>query len=287
MKQRLISAAIGIPLLLAVIFLTPIWAFGIVLGAICAVIAVEFVLATRSAFHLRMVIYCASSAFLIPFLSGLLTNPVSGLFVAVLLLLILFTEALLAYETPRAFPFSFICLGFFAGAIIPLLLSTMVILRVIPTFLPHIGGGFFFDGRAYVLIPITVAFLSDAGGYFGGYFFGKRKLIEKISPKKTVEGALGSFVVTTLAMFIYCIVMIIAFDNVSFSFLAVLLYGTFGSAVTQLGDLSFSFIKREYGIKDFGNLIPGHGGMLDRLDSMIFVAPFLTALIFWLPMFLQ
>ena len=286
MKQRIYTAAIGIPLMLLVVFLTPTWFFGIVLGLIAALAAVEFIFATRSAFHLRMVIYCGASAFLIPFLNGLLTNPVSGLFVATLLLLALFVEALLAYETPRAIPFSFICLGFFAGAIIPLMLSTLVMLRAIPSLLPHANGGLFFDGRAYVMLPIFVAFLSDGGGYFGGYFFGKRKLIEKISPKKTMEGALGGFAVAFAGMLIYCLVMILFFDA-AYSLLAVLLYGIFGSAVTQIGDLSFSFIKREYGIKDFGKIIPGHGGMLDRLDSIVFVAPFLTALIFWLPMFLQ
>ena len=286
MKQRLISAGIGIPLILVMTFLTPLWFFGLVVGVVAAVSAVEFVLATRSVFHLRMVVYCGLSAFLIPFLSGLSINPAVGLFVAILLLLVLFVEALLAYETPKAFPLSFVLLGFFAAGVIPLLLNTLVLLRAIPPFLPHTNGNFFFDGRAYVLIPITVAFLSDAGGYFGGYFFGKRKLIEKISPKKTLEGSLGCFAGATLAMLIFCLVMIIFFDA-AYSLLAVLLYGVLGSAVTQIGDLAFSFIKREYGIKDFGNLIPGHGGMLDRLDSMIFVAPFLTALIFWVPMFLQ
>jgi len=286
MRQRIYTAAIGIPLMLLLIFLTPAWFFGIVLGLICALAAIEFIFATRTAFHLRMVIYCGLSAFLIPFLSGLLTNPVSGLFVATLLLLALFVEALLAYETPKAVPFSFVCLGFFAAGIIPLMLSSLVTLRAIPSLLPHGGGGLFFDGRAYVLLPIFVAFLSDAGGYFGGYFFGKRKLIEKISPKKTIEGALGGFAVALAGMLIYCFVMVLAFDA-EFNLLAALLYGVLGSAVTQIGDLSFSFVKREYGIKDFGKIIPGHGGMLDRLDSIIFVAPFLTALIFWLPMFLQ
>jgi len=287
MRTRLYVAAAAIPALLAVIFFLPPWAFGIVIGAVAALSAVEFIMATRTATSLRVVVYCATSAFAIPVLMSFSVHMVGGIFISLLLLIALCTEAILAYDTDRAVPFSYISLSFFAGAVIPVLLGTLATLRAIPPGMEHFGvPGRFFDGRAYVLIPIAIAFASDAGGYFAGHAFGRHKLIEKISPKKTLEGSLGCFVATLAVMLIYCFVMVLVFDA-EFSLLAMLLYSLFGSAIAQLGDLAFSLIKREYGKKDFGHILPGHGGMLDRFDSMIILSPFIAALVFWFPVFLQ
>jgi len=286
MRTRLYVAAAGVPALLAVIFFLPPWAFGILLGTVAALCAVEFVVATRAASNLRILIYCGVSAFFSPLSMSFSVSMMGGVLVSLLLLTALFIEAILAYDTDRAVPFSYICLGFFAGAVIPLLLGTLATLRAIPAGMEFGASGQFFDGRVYVLIPIAIAFVSDAGGYFAGHAFGRNKLIEKVSPKKTVEGSLGAFAATLALMLLYCLVMIIAFEA-QYNLLAVFLYGLFGSAVTQVGDLAFSLIKREYGKKDFGHLLPGHGGMLDRFDSMVFVAPFVAALVFWFPVFLQ
>jgi len=286
MKTRIYVAAVAVPALLAVIFLLPPWAFGIVLGAVAAFCAVEFVMATRIASNIRILIYCGVSAFLIPLLMSFSVHMMGGVFVALLLLVALFTEAILAYDTDRATPFSYVCLALFAGAVIPLLLGTLSTLRAIPEGMEFGVSGHFFDGRVYVLIPIAIAFVSDAGGYFAGHAFGRHKLIEKVSPKKTVEGSLGAFAATLALMLLYCLVMVIVFEA-QYNLLAVFLYSIFGSAVTQLGDLAFSFVKREYGKKDFSHILPGHGGMLDRFDSMVLVAPFVAALVFWFPVFLQ
>ncbi|AOY77283.1 phosphatidate cytidylyltransferase [Clostridium formicaceticum] len=112
-----------------------------------------------------------------------------------------------------------------------------------------------------------IAWSTDTFAYFGGYFFGKRKLCPKISPKKTVEGAIVGTIGSMLSCGIFAYMFFIEY-MVMFIFL-----GMIGSIISQVGDLTASQIKRYTGLKDFGNLIPGHGGVLDRFDSILFTAP--------------
>ncbi len=119
-----------------------------------------------------------------------------------------------------------------------------------------------------LFLIFIIAFASDTSAYFSGSLLGKNKLAPEISPNKTKEGALGAVVGTTL-------VLVIAkyFYYTDMSYLAVIIYGVIGSALAQLGDLTASVIKRHAKIKDFGNVMPGHGGIIDRLDSIFFVTP--------------
>jgi len=276
LNARVKVAIIGVPVLLLILFLTPPWIFGIVVGLISGISAVEFVSATRTTGNIRVMAYVAVSAFAIPFLMSLPQVVLGWIFVAFLLAIALFVETLIAYDTERAMPISFFGLNLFAGVVMPLFLGSLSTLRSIPEI------GWFFDGRVYVFIPIIIAFTTDAGAYFAGHAFGKHKLLEKVSRKKTIEGSIGGFVAALVSMLIFSFVMILAFDA-EYSLLAVFLYSIFGSAITQIGDLAFSLIKREYAKKDFGALLPGHGGVLDRFDSMVFLAPFITVMVFWLP----
>ena len=127
-----------------------------------------------------------------------------------------------------------------------------------------------------------LAFLSDTGAYFAGYFFGKHKLAPVISPKKTIEGVVGGVLGAMVGMVIYCLVMQLFFKyRVNYAF--ALIYGFVGSLAAVFGDLCFSVIKRQTGIKDYGNLIPGHGGILDRFDSMMVIGPLAEVLILLIP----
>jgi len=116
------------------------------------------------------------------------------------------------------------------------------------------------------LYPIITAVVVDTGGYLGGYFFGKRKLIPEISPKKTIEGAISSTFFGTLIGTLY---LVKVFGLSYFSF-PLVLTTLIVSIFSQFGDLFASSLKREFGIKDFSNLFPGHGGVLDRIDGIIF-----------------
>ena len=139
------------------------------------------------------------------------------------------------------------------------------------------------NGRFFVLVPFAVAFISDSFAYLVGMKFGKHKLSPVISPNKSVEGVLGGMIVTIVGMLIYGLVLQLGFQF-RVNYLYAIIYAVVGSAAGVFGDLCFSVIKRQTGIKDYGNLIPGHGGILDRFDSMITVAPLMEILLFLIPL---
>lgn len=132
-------------------------------------------------------------------------------------------------------------------------------------------------GSFYVITGLAAAWMSDTGAYFIGSFFGKHKLCPKISPKKTIEGALGGIIISGLSLVLVCLI----FNSWVFSvpvkvnYISLIVMAVISSILSIIGDLSFSLIKRGCHIKDFGNVIPGHGGILDRFDSVIFVVPFI------------
>lgn len=125
------------------------------------------------------------------------------------------------------------------------------------------------NGPLWVLFTIIVAMASDTGGYFAGRFFGRRPLVPRVSPKKTVEGALGAFGCALLAAAVARITFFPQLRWFDAWFL-----GAFISVLGQLGDLTESMFKRAFGAKDSGWIVPGHGGILDRVDSLVFPAAF-------------
>ena len=135
-------------------------------------------------------------------------------------------------------------------------------------------------GAILIFIPLIGAWMTDTFAYFGGLIFGKHKLIPKISPNKTVEGSISGVLGCVLSAYVYA--YIISFFGYKADLLVLGLIAFGCGILSQFGDLTASLIKREYGVKDFGNLIPGHGGILDRIDSLIFITP---AVYYFLQMF--
>ncbi len=127
-------------------------------------------------------------------------------------------------------------------------------------------------GVLLLLLIFMGAWMPDTFAYFSGMLFGKHKLIPKVSPKKTVEGAIGAVVGAVISFLVFGLVLSYYFDF-TIHYPALIFLSLLCGVVAQFGDLSASVIKREWGKKDFGNLIPGHGGILDRVDSLLFVAP--------------
>ena len=126
--------------------------------------------------------------------------------------------------------------------------------------------------RAYLLLPFILSFACDTFAYFAGMAFGKHKLAPKVSPKKTIEGSIGGMAGNVVCGLIFAFVMDRFFGgSIGYGVMALLALAC--SIVAQVGDLSFSLIKREFGIKDYGHLFLEHGGVLDRFDSVLFVTP--------------
>ena len=131
------------------------------------------------------------------------------------------------------------------------------------------------ENKSIIGYIVIAAFLTDVGAYLFGMKFGKHKLCERISPKKTVEGAIGGYVVGFITSFAFA-----AFLNFfSHGMPVYLFFSATLPIVSQIGDLSFSLIKRTYGVKDFGSILQGHGGILDRCDSLFFCLIFYGSII--------
>ena len=137
------------------------------------------------------------------------------------------------------------------------------------------------NGVALLILAFLGAYITDTGAYFTGMLIGKHKLIESVSPNKTIEGAIGGVLVTVVTFIVYGVVMKLLGYDVNYIYLVVL--SVLCAVIAQLGDLSASVMKRSFSVKDFGNIIPGHGGMLDRVDSLMFVAPIVYHFITFLP----
>lgn len=132
------------------------------------------------------------------------------------------------------------------------------------------------DGAALVVLSLGLAWLGDTGGYFAGRAFGKHKLYEAVSPKKTVEGAIGGVASTVLGA-----VAIRFMILPSLPIRDAVILGALGSVSGIMGDLGESLLKRSVGVKDSGGIVPGHGGILDRIDAVLMTAPIVLLYLVW------
>ena len=268
MKVRVIVASLLLPLLLVVLFVLPKICTVVLAGLMAAVAAYELLSGTGLVKQLRLNIYCMVMALFVCLWFGL------GLGYGWLMLgILIFWSALFAemMASGMKLPFSKLAICFAAGLLLPTLLGSVIRIHS------------WQQGRILVCVPFLFAFLSDSGAYFAGILLGKHKLAPTISPKKTVEGVIGGSVACVVGMLIYCAVLQIFF-KLTPNYLFAVLYGLIGSAGAVFGDLCFSVIKRQTNIKDYGKLFPGHGGVLDRFDSMMVVGPLAEVLLLLLPL---
>ena len=140
-------------------------------------------------------------------------------------------------------------------------------------------------GLYKLILVFIVSWVCDAMAYVVGSLFGKHKLIPEISPKKTVEGAIGGIVSAVAAFMLYGLILDLAIPSIEVNYIVLAVFGLVLAVVSQLGDLIASLIKREHNIKDYGNLLPGHGGIMDRFDSIMAVSTILLILTIVFPPF--
>jgi phosphatidate cytidylyltransferase len=267
MATRAVAGFVLLVIMFAVIYFAPVWALPIAVSLISVLAVHEILNTTGFVRRKRLLSYAMVFSALIPiwvYFGSINELAVMGVFFFVFLL---FLESLTG---ARDVTFETITGVFFASIVIPLFLSSIV--RICAEE----------NGRFLVLLPLLSAFASDVFAYLVGKRFGKNKLCPEISPNKTVEGSIGGLLMAPVVLVITGWIFQRYF-HFEVSYLRLVLYGLAGAFSGQIGDLSMSFVKRQFHIKDFGTIIPGHGGILDRFDSVLFAAPLTELLILLLP----
>lgn len=259
MKSRLLVAAVGVPLTFIMLVILPDLGAAVFCAGISCISVQEMYSAVGVKSVSALVLGCVSALFLTAMAYFGLPASIALTWCCIYCVL-LFMLWVMHHERSSAFGFSGFGAGLMAGLIIPGGMAALVLLRM---------GTL---GRFTVMLPIIIAYAGDGGALFSGMLFGKHKLAPKTSPKKTIEGSIGGLAVSVILSVLYGLVLRLGFD-ISFDLPMLALTALITGAVSQLGDLAFSLIKREFGVKDYGRLLPGHGGALDRFDSTVFAAP--------------
>ena len=268
LKTRIISAAVGLVLLVAVLYFfeTPVLDVAVALLSVVAVHELIHAspLKEKKLFEGVCLLFAAAFSTVYFNIFSSLTILAEFIFAGILLILMLFD-----HKSIKATEMTF---AFFASTLVPHAFSMLLLFR---QYEPPVS-------YFLVFLSLGVAWFNDTFAYFSGYFFGKHKLCPEISPKKTVEGAVGGVAGDMIA----CILLTWLFTSrtgLSVHWLSFLFFLPVGAVAGIFGDLCASIIKRQFKIKDYGNIMPGHGGVMDRFDSWLFVAPLLYIWNLYLP----
>lgn len=262
MKTRIISAAVAIVLLAAVLCLHSTIVFNIALSLIGTLMVYEVIRAVGLKKNLLIllpsILVTLSVPILANFYSGYIAYIVIGFIYTVICLSAMFrSHNDCNFET------------IYLVIVQTIMISTSMLSLAI------IENKCGYDSWKHLLLTFCGAWLADTGAYFVGTFFGKHKLCPDISPKKTIEGMLGGFASNALLFVLFGYLFLTDGGQIP-NYVLLALMGAICAFLGLIGDLSASLIKRKYGIKDYGNIMPGHGGAMDRFDSVVYVAPFMA-----------
>lgn len=275
MIKRIVSAVIFVPLVILLLILSQFYPIiiNILIAAVC-VISIYEVFSAMGIYKLYgVIIPSVLFAGALPILGeGTYWQFAWFLYTVIIFCIMIFMNKVLSFKD--------IAVIYSMVMLITLSLSKIVTLRDYGAQHGPLVGVY------YIVVALALPWMADTGAYFFGSFFGKHKLCPDISPKKTIEGAIGGVVLCVASMMIVNVVFqfLIFPKGITVHYGSMILLALVGSVLSILGDLSFSMVKRGCHIKDFGNAIPGHGGILDRFDSVVFVAPFIFFFVKGLPL---
>jgi phosphatidate cytidylyltransferase len=266
LTRRIIFAVIAAPIAIAIVYFGD-WALAILLSVLAALAAWELFRIARESGALPIEPAGIALAALLPIAVhaqrlGLYTLSLTTL---VALALLLFA-ATIWLRGPAGKPLASVAITAF-GVMYAGLFSYIYALRY------HdyaIGAA---AGTALVLLPVLLTWATDVGAYVFGRSFGRKKLIPSISPGKTVEGAVGGLGLAIVICLLYVRFILMRYAQLGLTIQGAVLFAIVVSVAAQTGDLAESLLKREGGVKDSSRIIPGHGGILDRFDSLLFVMP--------------
>ena len=259
MKQRIITGAVLALLMIAIFALSHTFVYPVIMGLLCVIGTWEMLGCIKQRGNLYLAIPAMIASVSAPILACFFDYG-AMLGVAMAYMSVLFVERIFFDEKVKMTEMSEV---FLTTLYVILCFTALLKLRSID------------KGAEYIYILVFVAaWVTDTFAYFTGVFFGKHKLIPKISPKKTVEGAIGGIVFCVIAFVVYGLI-VNAVMNVNLNLVVLSVVGFVMSVVSMIGDLIASSVKRSYGVKDYGNIFPGHGGVLDRFDSIMILAPLL------------
>lgn len=275
MITRIISAFAGIIIGITVLFLADTFVFSAVIATISVIIVYELLHACNC------VQYKLHSAICFVFAGALpLVVDYGDIELVYILGLVCAFAMFVAYIFKhKRIVFDKLCFMIAASLLTAISMSCLITLRDLNPV----------HGVCYIVLALAGAWLGDSGAYFVGTFFGKHKLCPEISPKKTIEGAVGGVVSTGIIFGIYGFFynMFQTSRGIEFevNYVVLILLGMLCALIGMIGDLSASLIKRQNDIKDFGKIMPGHGGLMDRFDSVLFVVPFMAILLNYINVF--
>lgn len=275
MKQRLLTALIGVSVAVGWMFTIYTPAFAIILAAFAVIGEYEMlkVFDVKNIPFKAICLILSAAVMVYPDYSDVLRIPLFAAVTAVVLISLIIM--VLDFERLR---FEQVVCSLFTGALIPAALSSVVYFRDVYKSIPDSFSKN--DGIFFILLAFFCSWITDGCALFAGKAFGKHKLYEKVSPKKTVEGAIGGLIGNCL----FCVALYFVFLkkfslSQSIKLWQVIVISLILGVLSIFGDLAASAIKRHHGVKDFGNLLPGHGGVMDRFDSCLFVFPALYSFI--------
>ena len=271
MKTRLITSGIGIVLALAIIILGSFFniIITIALSLISVILCGEYLSARKLNKDIKLFVTCLFFALIIPLMSYMKEPFDRYRFIPMYLFVL--TMCIFSVVFHRTTKLEDIMFSLTGVALITVCLS---LLNVIVWTDAGTGASAESKHTAFwIIFCLGVPWMADSGAYFAGSYFGKHMLCPNISPKKTVEGAIGGILAGTLSALLIGFIFKLIYGQVTIYYGVLVLVAFFNSIISIFGDLTFSIIKRSCKIKDFGSIMPGHGGLLDRFDSVLLCIP--------------